>query len=502
MRRLVCASVLACIVTVLTSCGGGGDLSAPPAMQSMAERRVTPLAAPGNANVDSTIDVLFAFAEQQFPSIFPPGQANRKLNGWTYRHYPSTGVYLAVIDWRVYVMGGTFGPEIRDMGEVTAYVAAVNVANRAPVVALQVPAGDFKAPASIVLSATASDPDNNLARVEFYVNGFKIGEASSAPFAVDWRNVGAGDYLVEAVAVDLTGATATTPRASVAVRSNLWPVVLLTAPSSGSTTVAGTTVNLAADAADDGSVAKVEFFAGPTKIGEDLAAPYALAWIATAGTHSLTARVTDNLGVTTTSNAVALTVTAIVPPSPMAPLFGNVTFQYRVGTTSFTDTVRFTAANQVDDGLVAPQTNLPTLTMACLRSDPPLQGYSFFCQSKYSSGAKNSYLFNVANGVIAGKYTFCLSSQSSSSCNDELLFDPDSTLTGTVTPIGAMLAAAAHAANPDADVLLKEQIKNLAGKAAYFGAPGPQNAQAFEVLLGLRSRLDSIEASRTSPSNH
>ena len=56
-------------------------------------------------------------------------------------------------------------------------------------------------------------------------------------------------------------------------------------------------LSLAAAASDaDGSVARVEFFAGSTALGSDTAAPFALSWNPPPGVHSLTARATDNAG--------------------------------------------------------------------------------------------------------------------------------------------------------------------------------------------------------------
>jgi hypothetical protein len=71
-------------------------------------------------------------------------------------------------------------------------------------------------------------------------------------------------------------------------------------------------VTLTANAADaDGSVAKVEFYYGSTRLGEDTGSPYSYTWSnVPAGTHSLTARATDNTGAVTTSAAISITVTA------------------------------------------------------------------------------------------------------------------------------------------------------------------------------------------------
>ena len=94
--------------------------------------------------------------------------------------------------------------------------------------------------------------------------------------------------------------------------TNPAPSVNLTSPANGTTFTPGSTITLSANASDsNGSVTKVEFFAGSTKVGEDTSAPYSIAWTnVAAGTYSLTARATDNGGASTTSAAVSITVTS------------------------------------------------------------------------------------------------------------------------------------------------------------------------------------------------
>jgi chitinase len=65
-------------------------------------------------------------------------------------------------------------------------------------------------------------------------------------------------------------------------------------------------------------VAKVEFFNGATKLGEDTTAPYDFTWSAVpAGNYTVTAHATDNLGVSTTSSPATITVSSgtNVPPT-------------------------------------------------------------------------------------------------------------------------------------------------------------------------------------------
>jgi chitodextrinase len=92
--------------------------------------------------------------------------------------------------------------------------------------------------------------------------------------------------------------------------SNAAPTVALTSPTASGSYSAGAAVTLSATAADsDGSIAKVEFFDGTTLLGVATSAPYSLSWVATLGSHSFTARATDNVGAQTTSAPVAISIT-------------------------------------------------------------------------------------------------------------------------------------------------------------------------------------------------
>jgi chitinase len=91
--------------------------------------------------------------------------------------------------------------------------------------------------------------------------------------------------------------------------SNQPPSVSLT--SNGTSFTSPAKISLTAAAADpDGTVTRVEFFNGATRLGEDITAPYATQWnVGAAGTYTVTARATDNAGATTTSSPVTITVT-------------------------------------------------------------------------------------------------------------------------------------------------------------------------------------------------
>jgi hypothetical protein len=114
------------------------------------------------------------------------------------------------------------------------------------------------------------------------------------------------------------------------------PAVSLTQPAAGAAFYAPATVNLAANASDDVSVGKVEFFNGATKLGEDTSAPYAYAWSGVAqGTYSVTARATDSSGKSTTSAPVSVTVRPpnVLPSVSITSPASGAVFGYRANVT-------------------------------------------------------------------------------------------------------------------------------------------------------------------------
>jgi hypothetical protein len=96
------------------------------------------------------------------------------------------------------------------------------------------------------------------------------------------------------------------------------PTVEITGPANGAGFVAPAVIELTATAADqDGSVAKVEFFNGTEKLGEDETAPYELAWTnVSVGSYTILATATDNEGLTTTSAPISV----VVAPAPDLPV--------------------------------------------------------------------------------------------------------------------------------------------------------------------------------------
>ena len=101
---------------------------------------------------------------------------------------------------------------------------------------------------------------------------------------------------------------------------NVPPTVSITSPTNNAHFTAPTNISITASAADsDGSVSKVEFFQGAAKLGEStnsLNSSYSLVWSNVgAGSYTLTAKATDNLGAATVSAPVSITVSSNTPPA-------------------------------------------------------------------------------------------------------------------------------------------------------------------------------------------
>ena len=92
--------------------------------------------------------------------------------------------------------------------------------------------------------------------------------------------------------------------------ANNSPAISITSPDDAQSFTAPASVTIGANASDsDGSVSKVEFYNGSTKLGEDATSPYSFTWNnVTEGSYSLTAKAIDNSGNSAT-DVVSITVT-------------------------------------------------------------------------------------------------------------------------------------------------------------------------------------------------
>ena len=89
------------------------------------------------------------------------------------------------------------------------------------------------------------------------------------------------------------------------------PAASISSPANGAVFASIANITINATASDpDGTIAKVEFFQGSTKLGESTTSPYRYTWSGVGvGSYSLTAKATDNSGAIRVSSAVNISVT-------------------------------------------------------------------------------------------------------------------------------------------------------------------------------------------------
>src|SRR6266850_4974368 len=118
--------------------------------------------------------------------------------------------------------------------------------------------------------------------------------------------------VASSLTVDVKSRQANANKPKLVFALNAAPTVSLTSPTNGASYPAGAPITLSVTVTDsDGTITKVEFFAGTNLIGTVTQAPYTFDWInAPSGSHAFSAKATDNLGAATTSSPVNVTVTA------------------------------------------------------------------------------------------------------------------------------------------------------------------------------------------------
>ncbi|MCP2045715.1 Ig-like domain-containing protein, partial [Pontibacter sp. HSC-36F09] len=207
------------------------------------------------------------------------------------------------------------------------FVLTINLPeNQLPIISITSPeAGEaFTAPASVKIVASATDHDGTVAKVEFYNGEIKLGEKSASPYEFTWTNVPAASYQITTVVTDDRGAAVTSSAVNITVTEtvNTAPTVTISSPADNTTFTAPASIAISATAADaDGTIARVEFLNGETKIGEALTSPYTFTWENVAeNSYQLRARAIDDKGLVTTSEPVNITVSAPVNQLPVVRL--------------------------------------------------------------------------------------------------------------------------------------------------------------------------------------
>jgi len=207
-----------------------------------------------------------------------------------------------------------------DRGGVTTSDSALLTVlplNQAPTVQWLNPATNtvLQNPQHVLIEVAAGDLDGTIAQVEFRDGTNSLGVLGNPPYTLVLTNATVGTHFLSAVATDNRGATTTSDVALLTVLPlNQAPSVQWLSPANNSVLQNPQSVTLQVTPSDfDGTIARVEFREGTKTLGAVSSPPYSVLWTnPTAGTHTLSAVVTDNRGGATLSDPINVTIT---PPS-------------------------------------------------------------------------------------------------------------------------------------------------------------------------------------------
>jgi hypothetical protein len=196
------------------------------------------------------------------------------------------------------------------------------IRNLPPAVSLIEPTnGVFVGPATLQLSATATDSDGTMTRVDFYDNGTKIGEVSGTgpAYAFTWTNPPVGTHSLTAVGVDDLGGRGF----SAALTNTIYdgegrPFARVTWPAYGARIQGPTNLLVTAFATALDAVTNAEFYVNGTFFGSDSEAPFAAWWTTDFGTNELVVVAEGANGLRGTS-AVSIAVITMPPTNTVAP---------------------------------------------------------------------------------------------------------------------------------------------------------------------------------------
>lgn len=190
--------------------------------------------------------------------------------------------------------------------------------NRLPSSALNIPTV-VPVGIAMTLQANATDLDNDLEKVEYWIGNTKIGESTVGPnYSVSWTPMQVQVYTFYAVAVDTTGARTSSTEVSVS-SVNINPNVVLTAPSELQVTQPAD-LSVAVTDANLDAISQVEYKHGTTQIAVKTNGPtYPHSWVPPGpGNYALTAWATDargGIGVSLTKNLTVLVPTGSATPN-------------------------------------------------------------------------------------------------------------------------------------------------------------------------------------------
>ena len=302
-------------------------LGAAPIEEAPEEPQATTPAAPTNGIVDDEANT-FTFTPNPLYNITEHEWRMSVDNGTTWTAWGQCESNILAIGninlpsgmLQVRVKAGTNRNASATLANASAFTLALPP-NQSPTITLSADSSTVPEGTQIVLTATPLDSDGTIVRVDFYEGTTLLDSAETGPWTYSIGSASAGVHYYHAVAVDDRGAqtTSATVTVTVVVPGNEVPTISLA--SDDTNVLTGDPVLLTATVADsDGTIAKVEFFDGATKLGERTTTPWTYVVSSVSlGTHNYTAKATDDDGGTATSNIVTVFAAS---PSNTPPTIG------------------------------------------------------------------------------------------------------------------------------------------------------------------------------------
>ena len=375
-------------------------------------------------------------------------------------------------------------------------LVTVRPANQFPTVELVAPrdGARFAAGSPVLMQANATDGDGSITAVEFRTtssSGPLLARVTTPPFVATVSNLAPGNVAIVAVVTDDRNALASSIPARITIAANVPPSVQLTAPTMGTTSTAPANFALAATASDtDGSVSKVDFYAGTTLIGSSTTSPYTSTWNAVpAGTYSLTAKATDNSGAVVTSAPVSVTVVANASPvvSLQAPSAGGQYFAPA--------TIQLSANASDSDGTVARVDFVVGGTVIGSSNTPP---YTFI----WDGVPGGSYSIMAVATDDQGATT--ASAPVSITVAAQAIVQADAGLDGSTVNDDSVVISGTIQAPPNSGVLVNGVLAQVDASGRFFAngvplAPGPNSVTITVAGQDGGSTGTSINVSSSGP---
>lgn len=191
---------------------------------------------------------------------------------------------------------------------------------------------------TVTIAGNAFDSDGSISSVTVFIGGVtgsSVGLASNGAatinggtWSIAWTPSGSGPVAISAIAVDDKGNAIAAPAVTVNITDSTAPAISLSVSPGSTTLPTKATRNILASVAPSVSgraIVRVEFFVDGAKVAEDTTAPYSFRYTApaSAGSSIVTARVTDNAGLSRDAQ-VQFSVISAVGQGPSANLITPV----------------------------------------------------------------------------------------------------------------------------------------------------------------------------------